>query len=129
MATGNGNGKGKGNEPIGEWMARLRAALFEAVTEDDVREIAEGLVRRAKEGDLQATRMLFSYVMGGMNVNVKQAVIVQQHGGGLAPLPARPVPALPGTATKLAAMEKRARNGQPLCHPGDGRYGGEDDNR
>jgi len=109
---------------VGQWMVKLRTALFEAVTEDDIREIAEGLVKRAKEGDLQATRMLFSYVLGGSSVNVKQALIVQQHGGTLEPLPAPPTKALPGTGEKFDVLAKRAANGQVLFHPKDGTHGG-----
>jgi hypothetical protein len=107
----------------GDWMARLRAALFEAVSEDDVREIAEKLVERAKEGDLQATRLLFGYILGGSGVKVQNAVIVNQNPGDdhrpLAPLPAPPTKALPNTPGRLEAYSERATNGQPLFDPRD----------
>jgi hypothetical protein len=110
---------------VAQWMARLRAALFEAVTEDDIREIAAGLVRKAKAGDLAAAKLLMTYVLGGGNnvTKVQQAVIVQDHGGALAPLPAPPVRVLPGTADKVEAMARRAANGQELFHAKDRKTG------
>jgi hypothetical protein len=109
--------------PVADWQLRMRRALFEAVSEDDIREIVEGLVRKAKDGDLQATRMLLTFVLGSSSVNVKQAVIVQEHGGALAPLPAPPVRVLPGTADKVEAMARRAANGQELFHAKDRKTG------
>ncbi len=50
-----GNAGGPGNPYAGK-VAKLRSALLAAVTEDDVREIVERLVRLAKEGDLSAIR-------------------------------------------------------------------------
>lgn len=47
-------------------MAGLRQALFDGVTEADVAEIAQGLVKKAKEGDLAATKLLLSYLVGGV---------------------------------------------------------------
>lgn len=110
---------------IAQWMARLRSALFEAVTEDDIREIAEGLVRKAKGGDLAAAKLLMTYVLGsGSNVtNIRQAVVVQEHGGSLAPLPAPPVRMLPGTGEKVDAMARRAERGQELFHAKDRKIG------
>lgn len=101
---------------VADWMARLRAALFDAVTETDVAEIAGSLVKKAKEGDLQATRLLFSYVLGSSSVNVKQAVIVQ---GEPSRLPLGVANALPGTEPKIIAMQDRAANGESLFHPRD----------
>ena len=58
-----GNAGGPGN-PYAAKVARLRAALLAAVTEDDVREIVERLVRLAKEGDTVAVRELFLRTLG-----------------------------------------------------------------
>ena len=58
-----GNPGGPGN-PHGAKVAQLRSALLAAVTEDDVREIVERLVRLAKEGDLAAVRELFLRTIG-----------------------------------------------------------------
>lgn len=49
--------------PAVEWMQRMRLAFQQAVTEDDMREIAKGLVKRAKEGDRRALDLLLTYAM------------------------------------------------------------------
>ncbi len=58
-----GNAGGPGNPYAGK-VAKLRSALLAAVTEDDVRQIVERLVRLAKEGDLAAVRELFLRTLG-----------------------------------------------------------------
>lgn len=58
-----GNPGGPGN-PLGPAIARLRAELVKAVTPADVRAIARALIRRARDGDTLATRILFGYVLG-----------------------------------------------------------------
>ena len=58
-----GNAGGPGN-PHACKVAKLRSALLAAVTEDDVREIIERLVRLAKEGDLASIRELFLRTIG-----------------------------------------------------------------
>ena len=104
-------------EAFTDWQARMRRAFFEAVSEDDMREIVEGLVKKAKSGDLAAIRMLMSYGIGSPNVQVKNAVIVQE-GGRLAPLPAAPSKVLPGIE-KLDVLAHRAAAGQALFDPRD----------
>jgi hypothetical protein len=119
---------GPARNDIGDWMQRLRGALFDAVTEEDVAAIAKDLVKRAKDGDLAATRLLFSYVLGGSGtVKVRQAVIVQQGAQGLPAMtecepggaPRFPTKALPCTDGKLVILAARAANGESLFHPGD----------
>lgn len=39
--------------------------MFDGVKESDVTEVVQKIVERAKEGDGQATKMLFEYVLGG----------------------------------------------------------------
>ena len=58
-----GNKLGRGN-PYAAHVARLRSALIEAVTEDDVRSIAETLVGAARGGDMAATKELLLRVLG-----------------------------------------------------------------
>jgi hypothetical protein len=58
-----GNGGGPGN-PFARQVAGLRAALLAAVTEQDMAEVAQALVRRAKEGDVSAVKLLLSYTLG-----------------------------------------------------------------
>lgn len=47
---------------IDEWIERLRQAAMKAVSEDDMREIFQGLVKRAKQGDVQALKLLMTYL-------------------------------------------------------------------
>jgi len=58
-----GNPGGPGN-PLGPAIARLRAELVRAVTPSDMRAIAQALIRRARDGDTLATRILFGYLLG-----------------------------------------------------------------
>lgn len=43
---------------------QLRKALYEAVTESDIKLIVKKLVQKAKKGDIQATREIFDRCMG-----------------------------------------------------------------
>ena len=49
------------------WMDRLRAAMFDAVTEGDVREMMANLVAKAKQGDRAAMQLVLSYCVGPPN--------------------------------------------------------------
>jgi len=58
-----GNGGGPGNPHAGR-VAKLRSALMKAVSEKDVRDVAKALVTAAKDGDVQAAKLLFDRVIG-----------------------------------------------------------------
>src|SRR6516225_3354158 len=58
-----GNVGGPGN-PFARRVAQLRTVLLEAVSDEDLRIVAEQLVVKAKMGDLAATKLLFQYVVG-----------------------------------------------------------------
>lgn len=58
-----GNKFGRGN-PFARKCAALRAALMEAVTEQDIKDIAVKLRDDAKAGDKAAVKLLFQYVIG-----------------------------------------------------------------
>lgn len=58
-----GNRVGKGN-PLAGRVAKLRAALIEAVTPGDVKAIARGLVAKARKGEIDAARLLLAYTLG-----------------------------------------------------------------
>ncbi|HEY1859535.1 MAG TPA: hypothetical protein VGG61_04230 [Gemmataceae bacterium] len=58
-----GNTGGPGN-PFARKTAALRRAFCEAVTEDDVRSLAQQLLVKAREGDLAAVKVLFAYAIG-----------------------------------------------------------------
>ncbi len=52
------------NETPAQKTAALHQALADAVTTTDITEIAAALIVKAKEGNMSATRLLFSYVLG-----------------------------------------------------------------
>jgi len=58
-----GNAGGPGN-PHAAQVGRLRSALLNAVTEDDMRDVVLALVRKAKDADVVAARVLFDRVLG-----------------------------------------------------------------
>lgn len=58
-----GNPGGPGN-PHGGQIARLRAALIHAVSEDDVRAIIGKLVEKAKAGDTAAAKVVLERCLG-----------------------------------------------------------------
>ena len=58
-----GNKCGTGN-PYARHVARLRASLIEAVGDDGLAEIVQGMVTAAKGGDVAAAKLLLSYLLG-----------------------------------------------------------------
>ena len=58
-----GNPGGPGN-PHGRRVAQLRAALISAVSDDDIKEIVQTIVAKAKSGELSACKILFEHVIG-----------------------------------------------------------------
>ena len=58
-----GNRGGPGN-PFARQVAAFRACLINAVTEDDFKAVVFKLVERARNGNLQAIKLLFSYLLG-----------------------------------------------------------------
>ncbi len=58
-----GDSGGPGN-PFARKAAELRAALFNKVTAQDIEELAQQLLDRAKSGDLAAMKVLFNYTIG-----------------------------------------------------------------
>jgi hypothetical protein len=58
-----GNAGGPGN-PFARQSAALRQALCDAVSEEDIQELAQELLAQAKAGNLAAMKLLFSYVIG-----------------------------------------------------------------
>jgi len=57
-----GNKLGKGN-PYAARVAKLRAVLLDAVTDDDVVKIIHGLLKKAQSGDLACAKLVLSYVL------------------------------------------------------------------
>lgn len=58
-----GHKHARGN-PLAGQVAKLRAALIEAVSEGDIKAVASGLIEAAKGGDVAAAKLLFTYTMG-----------------------------------------------------------------
>lgn len=58
-----GNLGGPGN-PFARKVAALRQALIDSVTPADIQAIAASLIQRAKEGNVQAAKLLLSYSIG-----------------------------------------------------------------
>jgi hypothetical protein len=58
-----GDPGGPGN-PFARKVVALRKALIEAVTEEDVREIAKVLIEKAREGSTAAIKLIFQYAIG-----------------------------------------------------------------
>ena len=96
---------------IAIWQAKLRAVVFDAVKESDIKEMMQALVGAAKRGDPAACKLVFDYVLGGTKGTFTQNNVRVE----LAPTSARQ-----GTRDKVAIMAKRAANGQPLHHDKDG---------
>ena len=58
-----GNKCGTGN-PYARRVARLRSALLDAVGENGLADIVQGMVTAAKGGDVAAAKLLLSYLLG-----------------------------------------------------------------
>ena len=58
-----GNPGGPGN-PYARRVARLRSALLDAVGENGLTDIVQGMVTAAKGGDVAAAKLLLSYLLG-----------------------------------------------------------------
>jgi hypothetical protein len=76
---GKGNAGGPGN-PHAKQVAQLRAALFAAVTEDDLKEVVAALLNRAREGDIAAIRELLDRLLGKAPASVEVDVDVEIEG-------------------------------------------------
>ena len=58
-----GNKGGPGN-PYARKVALIRNQIIEAVSEDDLREIIQALIKKAKSGDIQATKEILTRLIG-----------------------------------------------------------------
>jgi hypothetical protein len=95
------------------WVAKLRAAMFDGIKEEDVRTIVENLVKKAKAGDPGAIKMLFDYVLGGnkaARVETQNNMIIR---------PARRTGAEPGSRKKIEVLSERAAKGVSLHRDDD----------
>ena len=58
-----GNKGGPGN-PYARKVALIRNQIIEAVSEDDLREIVQALIKKAKSGDIQAAKEILTRLIG-----------------------------------------------------------------
>jgi hypothetical protein len=111
-----GNGGGPGN-PFAGQVAALRSALLAAVTAQDMAEIAQALVRRAKEGHVTAAKLLLAYTLGKPAAPAGPGALDRQEGEGdrRPSAPLRP-PTRPAAAPPAAPLDEKtlARLGRLL---------------
>jgi len=123
MANRNGRGRnnivpGAGEVKLAEEQqtaqAKLRTAVFNAISEADVIDVVKGIVEKAKEGDRVALKYLFDYILGG------QVTTAVQNNFYIEGEPkVEPTDAPPGTIAKVGVLAKRAKNGEPLFRDKD----------
>jgi streptomycin 6-kinase len=73
-------GEIKRSNEVGSWQASMRAALFDGVTEGDVTEIVQSVVKKAKAGDIKAADFLFRWTIGQqatVAIDARQIVVNQ----------------------------------------------------
>jgi hypothetical protein len=105
------NAGGPGN-PFARQVARLRQELLNCVTEDDMAAIAAKLIELARDGNLQAIKLLFSYTLGKPaeavqpdQLDVEEWNLQKQTASMMVELPvvvAAPDPCLPLTIARAA---------------------------
>ena len=99
-----GNPGGPGN-PHGGQVARLRAAMLEAVTPEDMRDVTRKLVEMAKGGDLKAIHLLLNWTLGKADSGPLVAVQMNQQANGPG--------ASPGRAAAIIERLRAARGDAP----------------
>lgn len=95
-------------EALPPWIATMRKAAMDAVGVDDIKEIVQAQVKKAKEGDANAMKFVFEQVLGG--AQLKGATFIQN----VYPTgdrPDEPSDAIPGTPKKLDLIAKRIASG------------------
>jgi hypothetical protein len=103
-------------EGMPTWMATMRKTVLGCVTEDDVKQIVQNQVKKAKEGDQNAIKFVFGQLLGGDTF--KGATFVQNNYQG-GPDPSKPTDITPGTKDKIALMQRRKEAGLPLTNDND----------
>lgn len=89
--------------------AKLRAAVYNGISEQDVKQVVAALVQKAKKGDRTALKFLFEHVLGsGLKTAVQNNYIVE-----------RPAPAA-ANGRDLQGMRRRAQSGLPIFDEQDG---------
>ncbi len=98
------------------WVAAMRQAAMDGISEQDVREIVAHQVALAKDGDKNALKFVFDQVLGG--AHIKGATFVQNNNyDGINP--GKPTPHKPGSKEKVELMRRRVEAGLPAIDPDD----------
>jgi hypothetical protein len=118
-----GNRGGPGN-PFARQVAKLRQVLLNSVTVGDMTAIANKLIALAKDGNVQAIKLLFSYTLGKPaeavepdQLDVQEWDLHKQTAGMMTELPdvvAAPDPSLPLTVARAARPAVAKELGQQL---------------
>jgi hypothetical protein len=78
---GKGNRAGQGN-PKHRKIQKLKSALLDAVSAADIKSVVKQLVKSAKDGDVQAAKLLFDRVIGPIKEKIDlSGVIEHEHSG------------------------------------------------
>lgn len=91
---------------IATWQSKMRSVVLETVNEDAIREVLAAVLAKAKDGNLQAARLILSYAIG--NPPSRE---LDDKG---------PTGAKGGTKAKLDVLAHRYANGLPMHVNGDG---------
>jgi hypothetical protein len=65
---------------VGAWADKLRQAAFDAVKESDMTDLMGSLMKRAKDGDNNAAKLVLNYLTGGGAPPAAEAVTPEQVG-------------------------------------------------
>lgn len=104
-------------DPVVGWQAELRQAAYNALSGDDVKEIVEAIVKKAKQGDPAACKMVFEYLLGGKGGPASPGTVNNVQVNYAGP-PNDSPPSRPIRQAKLDRLRERASNGEALFHEG-----------
>jgi hypothetical protein len=104
-------------ECLPPWMQAMRSAARAEVKPEDIREIVQSQVKRAKDGDQKAIKFVFEQLLGG--AELKGATFIQNNYMG-GERPDKPTKAKPGSKSKIDVIARRISAGNGAFHPADG---------
>lgn len=99
------------------WMAAIRKAVLDTVTQEDVTDIVRGQIKKAKEGDQAAIKFVFGQLLGGDTF--KGATFVQNN-YNTDDRPDKPTKTRAGSGERVEIMRRRLEAGLPLSNGEDG---------
>jgi hypothetical protein len=99
------------------WMRALRESMNGAIKPDDLKQIMEAQVAKAKKGDQAAARFVIDQAMKMTEAPKGLTVVQNNYYSG--PDPREPAKALPGSDGKIDVMRRRLDAGLPLTETDD----------